>query len=88
MATAARADTDVGGVSSAELKQYVERLERLEEEKKGIQDDIKDCMAEMKAQGFDTKIVRKILRIRKQKAAERQEEEALLELYLNALGMA
>jgi len=75
-------------VSSAELKQYVERLERLEEEKKGIAEDIKGVMAELKMQGFDGKTVRKVLRLRQMKQNERMEEEALLQTYLEALGMA
>ena len=76
------------GVAADELKQFVERIERLEEEKAGIAGDIKDVFAEMKGRGFDTKAVRSILRIRKKDHAERQEEEAMLELYMQALGMA
>ncbi len=76
------------GVAAEELKQFVERIERLEEEKGGIAGDIKDVFAELKGRGFDTKAVRSILRIRKKDHAERQEEEAILELYLQALGMA
>ena len=75
------------GVAAEELKQFVERIERLEEEKKGISDDIKEVFAELKGRGFDPKIVRKVLAIRKQDAAERQEQEAILELYMDALGM-
>ncbi len=77
-----------GSVSSAELRQYVERLERLEEEKKGLADDIKDVMTELKMQGYDPKIIRKVLRIRKMDRNARREEEVLLETYLNALGDA
>lgn len=69
------------------LKSVVERIERLEEEKKGLADDIKDIYAEAKSHGFDTKIVRKIVRLRKQDRAEREEEAALTEAYLHALGM-
>lgn len=76
------------GVAGEELKQFVERIERLEEEKAGIAGDIKDVFAEMKGRGFDVKAVRSVLRIRKKDHAERQEEEAMLELYLQALGMA
>lgn len=76
-----------GGVAAAELRQFVERVERLEEEKAAIASDVKEVFAEMKGRGYDSKIVRKILRIRKQDKAERQEEEAILELYLVALGM-
>ena len=77
-----------GTVASRQLKSFVERIERLEEEKKGIADDIRDVFAEAKGQGFDTKVMRQVIRIRKKDAAERQEEEALLDLYLHALGMA
>ena len=77
-----------GGVAAEELKQFVERIERLEEEKKAIADDIKDVFAELKGRGFDVKAVRSILRLRKQDHSERQEEEAILELYMNALGMS
>ena len=82
------ADIANTGVAAEELKQFVERIERLEEEKKAIADDIKDVFAEMKGRGFDTKVVRQVIRIRKQDHAERQEMEAVLELYLSALGMA
>lgn len=75
-------------VAADQLKQFIERLERLEEEKLGIQGDIKDVMAELKGQGFDPKAVRAILKIRKQDHSERQEHEAILELYLQALGMS
>ncbi|MFA7441513.1 MAG: GapR family DNA-binding domain-containing protein [Sphingomonadaceae bacterium] len=88
MASAPENYTPAGSVSSAELKQYVERLERLEEEKKGIAEDIKGVMAELKMQGFDGKTVRKVLRLRQMKQNERMEEEALLQTYLEALGMA
>ena len=88
MALAARvADVADTGVASDELKQFVERIERLEEEKASLQGDIKEVFAEMKGRGFDTRAVRTILRIRKKDHAERQEEEAILELYMNALGM-
>lgn len=78
---------DTGGVAAGQLKSFVERIERLEEEKKGIADDIRDVFAEAKAQGFDTKIMRQVIRLRKKDSAERQEEEALLDLYMHALGM-
>jgi uncharacterized protein (UPF0335 family) len=77
-----------GGVAAGELRQFIERVERLEEEKKALQDDIKDVMAELKGRGYDVKAVRAILRLRKQDPDERQEAEAILELYMNALGMA
>ncbi len=80
--------SDVGGIAAPQLKAIVERIERLEEEKKAIADDIKDVYAEAKANGFDTKILRTVIRLRKQDKAEREEQETLLELYLAALGMA
>lgn len=70
-----------------ELKQFVERIERLEEEKKAVGGDIKDVYAELKARGFDTKAVRKIIQIRGMDAQERQEQEAILELYMQTLGL-
>ena len=70
-----------------QLKAIVERIEKLEEEKKAIADDIKDVYAEAKANGFDTKALRTVVRLRKQDAQERQEQEAVLETYLHALGM-
>jgi uncharacterized protein (UPF0335 family) len=75
-------------VAAGQLRAFIERVERLEEEKKTIADDIKEVYAEMKGTGFDTKAVRKIIRLRKQDQAERQEEEAILDLYMAALGMA
>lgn len=76
-----------GQVAADELRLLVERAERLEEEKKGISDDIKDVMAEAKGRGYDPKAIKKILSIRKKKKEEYQEEEAMVDLYLNALGM-
>lgn len=75
------------GVAAEELKQFVERIERLEEEKKAISDDIKEVFGEMKGRGYDVKVVRQVIKIRKTDRAERQEQEALLAVYLNALGM-
>jgi uncharacterized protein (UPF0335 family) len=69
------------------LKAFVERIERLEEEKKTIADDIKDVYAEAKANGFDAKALRTVVRLRKLDADERKEQEAILETYLHALGM-
>jgi uncharacterized protein (UPF0335 family) len=80
--------SNTGGVAAGQLKSFVERIERLEEEKKGISDDIRDVFAEAKGQGFDTKVMRQVIRLRKKDASERQEEEALLDLYMHALGMA
>jgi len=76
-----------GRVAADELRLLIERAERLEEEKKGIADDINDVMAEAKSRGYDVKAIRKILAIRKKKREEYQEEEAILETYLHALGM-
>jgi len=76
-----------GAVAADELRLLIERAERLEEEKKGIADDIKDVMAEAKGRVYDPKAIRKILSIRKKKKEEYQEEEAILEVYLQALGM-
>lgn len=70
-----------------QLKSIVERIERLEEEKKTIAGDIKEVYAEAKASGFDTKILRKVISLRKKDAAEREEEESMLDVYLAALGM-
>ena len=75
-------------VAAGQLRAFIERIERLEEEKKTIADDIKDVYAECKGTGFDVKAVRQLVRIRKQDQAERQEAEAILELYMAALGMA
>ena len=69
------------------LKAFVERIERLEEEKKAIADDVRDVYAEAKANGFDTKALRSVVRLRKQDTDERREQEAILETYLHALGM-
>ncbi|MBL4785056.1 MAG: DUF2312 domain-containing protein [Cohaesibacteraceae bacterium] len=76
------------GIAADQLRSVVERIERLEEEKKAISDDIKDVYGEAKSNGYDTKTLRSIVRIRKQDDNERQEQEALLDLYLHALGMA
>jgi uncharacterized protein (UPF0335 family) len=69
------------------LKAFVERIERLEEEKKTISDDVRDVYAEAKANGFDAKALRTIVRLRKQDENERKEQEAILETYMHALGM-
>ena len=73
--------------AQGQLKSIVERIERLEEEKKTIAADIKEVYAEAKGNGFDTKILRKVISLRKKDASEREEEESMLELYLQALGM-
>lgn len=74
-------------VAREQLKSVVERIERLEEEKKAIADDIRDVYAEAKANGFDTKVLRQVVSLRKKDLTERQEEEAVRDLYLQALGM-
>jgi uncharacterized protein (UPF0335 family) len=74
-------------VAAGQLRAFIERVERLEEDKKAIADDIKEVFAEMKGTGFDTKAVRTLIRLRKKDQAERQEEEAILDLYKAALGM-
>lgn len=79
---------DVGGVAGKHLRSFVERLERLEEEKRALAEDIKDVYAEAKGSGFDIKIIRKILALRRRDHEEIEEEATLLELYLNALGMS
>ena len=73
--------------AQGQLKSLVERIERLEEEKKTIAGDIKEVYAEAKANGFDTKILRKLISIRKKDRNELEEEEAILDLYMSALGM-
>lgn len=78
---------DVGGVAADQLRSIVERVERLEEEKQAIAEDIKEVYAEAKANGFDTKTLRKVISLRKVEANERQEQEAILDLYMQALGM-
>ena len=74
-------------VAQDQLRAFIERIERLEEEKKAIADDIKDVYAEAKAHGFDVTALRTIVRLRKQDSDERKEQEAILETYMHALGM-
>ena len=74
-------------IAGEELKAFIERIERLEEEKAALAGDLRDVYSEAKANGFDTKIMRKIVSLRRKDHAERQEEEAIMELYLAALGM-
>lgn len=84
----ATATVSTESVAQDQLRAFIERIERMEEEKKAISDDIKEIYAEAKGNGFDIKVLRQIIRIRKQDHAERMEQEALLELYMAALGMA
>jgi len=74
-------------VSGKRLRSYLDRIDRLEEDKKGLADDIKDIYAEAKGVGFDAKIVRKLVKIRKMDAEKRREEDELLELYKSAVGI-
>ena len=74
-------------VDGGHLKAFIERIEKLEEEKRAIADDIKDVYAEAKANGYDTKALRTVVRLRKQDSDERKEQEAILDTYLQALGM-
>ncbi|WP_244501469.1 DUF2312 domain-containing protein [Sphingomonas gellani] len=78
---------NVEGVAGEEVRLLIERWERLEEEKKGIADDIKDVAAEAKGRGYDIKAMRGIMKIRKKPKEEQQEEAAILEVYMRALGM-
>ena len=78
---------DVGGVSADRLRQYIERIERLEEERAGISDDIKDVYSEAKSAGFETKVMRQVVKLRKMDDQKRQEQEELLELYKAAIGL-
>ncbi len=73
--------------TAVRLKSFIERIERLEEEKKGIADDIKDVFAEAKGTGFDVKIMRQVIRLRKMASDDRREQEELIETYMAALGM-
>lgn len=77
----------VTGVAAGELRQLIERIERLSEESAAIASDVKEVFAEAKGRGFDTLAMRKIIALRKKDHAERQEEEAILDLYMQALGM-
>ena len=80
-------DPAVGGIAADRLRSIVERVERLEEERKGLAGDIKDIFTEAKSAGFDVKVLRQIIRIRKQEPSEVEEQETLLDIYRRALGM-
>jgi len=84
----AEGDSPAQTVAAGQLRAFIERIERLEEDKQAIADDIKDVYAELKGTGFDTKAVRAIVRLRKMDEAQRQEQQAVLDLYMAALGMA
>jgi uncharacterized protein (UPF0335 family) len=82
-----KSDTKTGGIAADRLRSLVDRIERLEEERKALGNDIKDIYAEAKSAGFEVKVLRQLIRIRKQEAAEVEEQETLLDLYRRALGM-
>jgi uncharacterized protein (UPF0335 family) len=87
-AAATKDDQPARRFAKDQLKAFVERVERLEEEKKALADDIRDVYAEAKGNGFDVKTLRIVVRLRKQDINERKEQEAILDTYLHALGMA
>ena len=78
---------DVGGIAGDRLKSFIERIERLEEEKKALANDIKEVFAEAKGNGFDTKIMRQVIRLRRMDKDDLDEQEALIDVYRRALGM-
>ena len=78
---------DVGGVAVERLKSFIERIERLEEEKRGLSGDIKEVYAEARGSGFEPKIMRQVVKLRRMDKADVDEEESLLDLYKRALGM-
>ena len=80
--------TEVGGIAGDQLRAYIERIERLEEEKAALAADVREVFAEAKGNGFDVKIMRQVLRLRKMDGDDRAEEEALLDIYKRAIGMA
>jgi len=84
---AAEKDRETGGIAADRLRSLIERVERLEEERKALGSDIKDIYAEAKSAGFDVKVIRQIIRIRRQEPAEVEEQESLLDIYRRALGM-
>ena len=86
MSDAAVANDVLSGTAQGQLKSIIERIERLEEDKAAVTADLKEVFAEAKGTGFDVKILRKVIRYRKQDRAKMQEEEALLDLYLSAIG--
>lgn len=80
-------DPAVGGIAADRLRSIIERVERLEEERKALAGDIKDIFTEAKSAGFNVKVIRQIIRLRKQEPADVEEEETLLDIYRRALGM-
>lgn len=87
MATVKTQKVKTGGVAADQLRSFIERIERLNEEKEVLQNDIKEVFAEAKMNGFDTPAMRQILKLRKMDHSDRQEREAILDLYIRALGM-
>ena len=86
-APAEKPDTKTGGIAADRLRSLVDRIERLEEERKALAGDIKDIYGEAKSAGFDVKVLRQLIRVRKQEPAEVAEQETLLDVYKRALGM-
>jgi uncharacterized protein (UPF0335 family) len=86
MADDASSIDTINATAQGKLKSLIERIERLEEDKAAVANDLKEVYAEAKGEGFDVKIVRKVVRLRKQDTAKRQEEEALIDLYISAIG--
>jgi uncharacterized protein (UPF0335 family) len=82
-----KGDTEVGGIAADRLRSLIERIERLEEERKALGSDIKDIYAEAKSAGFDVAVIRQLIRMRKREPAEVEEEQSLLDVYRQALGM-
>jgi uncharacterized protein (UPF0335 family) len=82
-----KTETKTGGIAADRLRSLVERIERLEEERKALGGDIRDIYAEAKSAGFDVKVIRQLIRIRRQEPADVEEQETLLDVYRRALGM-
>ncbi|MEX0759127.1 MAG: DUF2312 domain-containing protein [Tistlia sp.] len=80
--------SDIGGVAAERLRSFIERIERLEEEKAALANDVREVYAEAKSAGFDTKIMRQVIKLRKMDQNDRQEQEALLDLYKAAVGLS
>ena len=83
----AKTETKTGGIAADRLRSLVERIERLEEERKALGGDIRDIYAEAKSAGFDVKVLRQLIRVRRQEAGDVEEQETLLDVYRRALGM-
>jgi uncharacterized protein (UPF0335 family) len=82
-----KSDTKTGGIAADQLRSIVDRIERLEEERKALGGDIRDIYAEAKSAGFDVKVLRQLIRVRRQEPADVEEQESLLDVYRRALGM-